>query len=749
MRQQAAVESLRLVPKHWSSIGKDQSPQIHTKLLEFILNEDIPAVRHSGARVIAAIASIDLADGEWSELPGQLAQASTSDQVKHREVGTYILFSLLEIAGDSFEDKMPNLFALFSKTIVDPESAEVRINTLLCLSRLAMLIQPEEDPQNLARFVELVPKMVNVLKATIDEDDEDHVMQAFEVFQTLLGCESALLTKHFKDLLTFMIEIGAQTSISADSRTQALSFLMQCARYRKMKIQGIKDMGELLTVKSVEIACEIDEDEDEDEVTPHKSALGLLDILATSLPPRQVLVPLLKVLPEYVNSSEPNRRQAGVLALGMCVEGAPDFIASQLDSIMPLVLKLLNDPVIGVRNAALNGVARLADDLAEELCKHHTELVPVLLKNLDAASEHASNEADAKKNLAILKSSCAALDSVTDGIEQSVIVSYLPELVPRLGRLLSHEDLKVRASAAGAMGSIAGSASDAFSPYFESTMKALSIYVTIKDSDEELDLRGTVIDAMGEIARAAGPVAFQPYVQPLMQASEEALHLGHPRLRETSYILWSTLAKVYEEEFTPFLPGVVKGLMECLDQEESDFEVELGEEAKDLLGQEVVIAGKKIKVAAATDAPDDSDGMEDVGDDDEDWDDLTAVTAVAMEKEIAVEVLGDVLAHTRKNFVPYFEKTIESTTLLVEHSYEGVRKAAISTLWRAYACLWNLMEDHLGQKWTPGLPPNIQPSEEVLKLGEVVTTATLSLWEDEVDRYVIWLFFTYFFLLFF
>jgi hypothetical protein len=234
------------------------------------------------------------------------------------------------------------------------------------------------------------------------------------------------------------------------------------------------------------------------------------------------------------------------------------------------------------------------------------------------------------------------------------------------------------------------------------------------------------------MATAVGPVVFQPYVQPLMQASEEGLHLGHPRLRETSYILWSTLSKVYEEEFSPYLEGVVKGLMESLDQEESDFEVELGEEAKDLLGQELVIAGKKIKVASATDIPEDLDGMED--DSDEDWDDLSAVTAVAMEKEVAVEVLGDVLSHTRKHFVPYFEKAIETVVTLVEHSYEGVRKAAIGTLWRAYACLWALMEDHTGNKWAPGLPLKFQPSGELLKLGEVVTTATLALWEDEVDR---------------
>lgn len=730
LRQQAAVEASRLIPKHWTALPAEQKPVIREKLVQSTLDEQKPLIRHSSARVIAAIASIDLEEGQWDSLPGVLVQAATSNQVSHREVGVYILFSLLEFAGDAFEDKLSDMFGLFGRTIRDAESSEVRINTLLCLSRIAMLIQPDEDEENLARFIAILPDMVAVLKSAIDEKNDERIMQAFEVFQTLLGCDSALLNKHFKDLLTFMISISADTEIEDETRSQALSFLMQCARYRKMKIQGLKDMGETLTLKAMEIATEIDDDEDEDEVTPHKSALGLLDLLATSLPPRQVIVPLLKALPQYVNSENPKFRQAGILALGMCVEGAPDFIATQLDELMPVVLKLLNDPEIDVRNAALNGVARLADDLAEELCKHHAQLVPALLKNLDSASTQGGSEHEQAKNLEILKSSCSALDSVTDGIDKETMVSYLSELVPRLGRLFGHPDLNVKASAAGAMGSVAGSAEDAFVPYFEQTMKALSEYVTMKESTEELDLRGIVCDAMGSMAVAVGSVAFQPYVQPLMQASEEGLHLGHPRLRETSYILWSTLAKVYGEEFTPFLEGVVKGLMECLDQEEDDFETELG--ATELLGQEVIIAGKKVKVAQASDEPEDLDDMED--EEGDDWDDLTAVTAVALEKEVAVEVLGDVLTHTRGNFMPYFEKTIETTVVLVEHNYEGVRKAAIGTLWRAYACLWALMEDHTGEKWTPGLPIKSQPSEELLKLGEVVTAATLALWDDEVDR---------------
>ena len=718
----------------------EQKPAIREKLLQSTLDEQKALVRHSAARVIAAIAKLDFEDGEWASLPGALAQASISNMVEYREVGVYILFSLLEAVGDAFENKLPSLFQLFNTTIKDPESAEVRVNTLLCLSRVAMLIEPEEDPENLAHFIQAFPGMVGVLKAAIDEDDEDRTMQAFEVFQTLLGCEAALLNAHFRDLLNFMAELAANTNISNDSRTQALSFLMQCTRYRKMKIQGNKDMGKSLTLKSLQIATEIEDDDDDDDISPNRSALGLLDLLASALPPRQVIVPLLKALPRYVNNENPKYRQAGILALGVCVEGAPDFIATQLDDLMPSVFKLLNDPVIDVRNAALNGVARLADDLSEDLSKFHQELIPAILKNMDSATVQATSESDQRKNVAILKSSCGALDSVVEGMEKQIMIIYVPELVPRLGRLFGHEDFNVKASAAGAMGSVAGSAAEAFLPYFENTMKALSEYVTLKDSQDELDLRGTVCDAMGTMAQAVGPTAFKPYVQGLMQASEEALHLAHPRLKETSYILWSTLAKVYGEDFTPFLDGVVKGLLECLEQEESDLEVELGEDAQDLLGQEVVIAGKKVKVASATDLPPDATQMEngeedDEGDeDDEDWDALDAVTAVAMEKEIAVEVIADVLSHTRKDYVPYFEKTIEAVMPLIEHSYEGVRKTAIATLWRAYACLWALMEDHTREHWTPGLPLKSQPSEELLKLGEVVTVATLSVWEDEVDR---------------
>lgn len=703
------------------------------------LQEEDQLVRHAASRVITAIAKIDTENGKWPELLDLLLQAGASDHARSREVGTYILFTALESFGEGLMFKFQQMLQIFSKTIVDPESAEVRINTMLALGRMACVLDTEHDEQSVRGVQDSIPQMVGVLKQALDAGDEDRTTQSFEVFQTLLGCDSQILNKHFKDLVQFMTNLAAQTDLDEDARTQALSFLMQCVRFRKLKMQGLK-VGEQLTLKSLEIATELgDASVEDEEVTTPRSALGLLDLLASSLPPSQVVVPLLHALGPYVNSDDPDRRQGGIMALGMCVEGAPDFIATQMKEILPLTLKLLEDPEAKVRRAALDCVMRLSEDLPEDMGKEHQKLIPAVVKHLDIAMKSLSGPSD-EKNMDIIKASCNAIDTLVDGFEEGAAKPYLPELVPRLSRLFSHPEFKVKGSAIAAMGSVAASAKEDFLPYFEQSMNALSEYVRIKDGEDDLSLRATTCDAMAYIATAVGPKPFQRYVVPLMEATEEGLHLDNPKLRETSFLFWGTMAKVYKGEFKPFLLGVVKGLFESLAAEETDLEVNLGDGAKDLEGQEVTIAGKKVKIASFNEdelaAVSDFDDMSDLdGEEDDDWDGFTTVTAVAQEKEIAVEILGDILTHVTQDYLPYFEKTVETVLPLVDHPYEGVRRAAISTLCRAYGTVWELQAEE-GGKWQPGLPLQKQPSNEIKKLGEIIMTAMLAVWQDEEDRYV-------------
>lgn len=746
LRQLAAIEARKLVVKHWEHVSEEQKTQIRDTLLKSTIAEEGQLARHSKARVVAAIAKVDLADGQWADLPATLQQAATSQNAKHRDIGIYLIYTLLEASPDLFQENMTPMLALFNKTIEDPESVEVRVNTMLALAELALVLDTDEDMKNLKGFQATIPKMVKVLQHAVDENDEEHAMQAYDVFNRLLSYESAFLNAHFGDLLQFFMHISANKEADEDIRNQALAFLMQAVRYRKLKVQSLK-IGEPMTKMCLQIATELgDLDADDDDVSPARSALGLLDILSESLPPSQVAVPLLQAIGPFVQHQDPSHRRAGILALGMCVEGAPDFIATQLKEILPLVLHLLEDSSVSVRSAALNGVARLADDLAEDMGKEHARLLPALVRNFDLALQGVQSSAPGpvrNENINIIKASCIAIDSLVEGLDAEDAARYVDELVPRFAGLFEHDDYKVRMAAVSAVGSIAAAAESAFEPFFDQSMQRLGPYINAKENEEELELRSIVVDTLAKIAGAVGPEAFQRFVRPLMQSSEEALHLDHSRLKETSFILWSTLARVYEEKFEPFLDGVVKALMESMEQDEIDSEVQLGAEASDLIGKEVTIAGKKIKVAGANGLNEDDDDdeaaiealMAEMGDDsDEDWDDLGAVTAVAMEKEIAIEVMGDVLTHTKSKFLPYLEKTIAITLPLLDHSYEGVRKSAVSTLWRAYACLFGLEEDRGMAKWQPGLPLKVQPSADLKKLGGLIMKGTLALLEEEMDR---------------
>ncbi|KAI1655979.1 ARM repeat-containing protein [Daldinia decipiens] len=728
VRMLAAVQALRLVPKHWEKIADDQKPAVRNELLQAIVREQDAKCRHGQSRIIASIATIDFNNEQWGDLLPAVMQLTNSDNVAHREVGSYIIFSLLEANPAYFEDHLSTLFELFTKTIRDPQSRDVRVNTMQSISALLMLIDCDNDEEYVNIVQGFVPTMVDVLKDAVDGGDDERIQQSFEVFQSFLAYDPALISRYFKDLVQFMLDLAINTNAEDDVRVQAISFLAQCVKYRRLKIQGIPDMGAQLMKKSLVILSELADDDDDEDTTPARTALSLIDQLATDLPPRQVIVSLLDEFPAYASSQNPGQRKACVLALGTCAEGAPEFVSTQIASVMPMVLNLLKDPVQSVRHAALLGLIRLGEDLSDTMSPHHDSIMTALVLNLDAAS---GDESD-KKNVEIIRSVCGAIDSMAEGLGADIMAKYGESMIHRIGTFLSHPDPKVKSAAAGALGAIAVSIKSAFIPFLKQTMEAMSSYIMVESGEEELALRSSVCDAMGRIALGVGAQEFSPYVLPLLVASEKALHLGNPRLRETTFILWSQLATVYEGNLGESLAGIFKGLFDSLEQEEEEVEFDLPED-QDGLVDEVVMHSKKNKVKGVEGADDeDEDFMDD--DDDDDWDDLVGVSAQAFEKEIALEVLGDVIYAAKERSTPYIEKAIELVAPFAEHSYEGCRKTSIGTLWRTYACVWEVMEKQTGRKWEPGFPLKLEPVANIAKLGEIVSTATLHIWPDESDR---------------
>lgn len=736
-RQLAAVEARTQLEKQWAhQTPAAQKPAIREQLLRSTLGERTPLVRKSLASVISTVARIDIDDGEWAELPGILVQAAGSPRADERAVGVYILFAILDTLGEGFAEKFVDLIQLFSRTIVDPESAEVRINTLLALGNLAIHLDSDEDEAPVRAFQAVVPAMVNVLKEAIEAQDEARTMQAFEVFQTLLTCDPRLLSPTFKDILLLMKDIAVNTNQEEDTRTQAISFLMQAVKYRKLKVQATQ-VGKDLTLASLQITTELDDaSPEDDELTPARSALGLLDILSENLPANQVAVPLLGALGQYFTSPNSDYRRAGIMALSMCVEGTPDFISTQIHEIFPVILQLLADGEARVRMASLHCVTRLAEAVSEDVNARVKDVMPLLLRNLSDAMEKFDGQ-EKGPLVDFTVAAVAAIDGTVECMDERDVVPYLGELVPVLQKLFKHPNYKVKGLTAGALGTIATSAGEAFLPFFDESMHLMQDYAALTGGEAELELRANVTDAMGDMSTSAGPEHFKNYVKPLMHATEEALQLDHSRLKETTYMFWASMSRVYGEEFTPFLDGIVKGLFECLDQEEVESDAQIATAAKELIGQEVTVGGQKLRVVEPEKGDGDLDDDDD-DDDDVDWEDLAAspVTPGAQEKEVAVDVIGDMISHVKKAYIPYFERTIEKILPLAEHPYEGVRKSVIGTLHRAYATLWQICEENGSvPRWEPGQPMS-QPPAEVKKLAEIVMTATVKMWTDEDDMWV-------------
>ena len=738
LRQLVATQARTLVRRHWSKIPDSQKPQIRNALLQSTLHEQNTAVRHGSARVIAVVASLDFADGEWADLPKSMLQAATQPDAKERAVSTYIILTLLDEMTQEQAAQMGPLYDVFQKTIRDPESTDVRVNTLLALVKLAHCINCDEDNDSLEKFHHAFPNMMTVLKDAMAKNNDEHANQCFDGLQELLDDDSKVLGKYFKDLVIFMTMLSGEESHTNEARTQALNFLMNALIKRRAKFQTLKVGSNILqTLWGILGNAEKSGDPTDDGSLAY-SAVTLLNVMSVSIPPSQVVGPVIQLFVRSSESTSAREREVATTMLRACVEGAPEFVDQQISTILPKVLKLMHDPDTAVRRAALDACNELAECIPESVAKDHQAVMQALAQNLATAAGELQG-AGGQLSTEMVIACCQGIDGLSRGIPAKDLENYLQGLVPHLCELFNFPNNRIKETSIGAVGSIAAQSKKAFMPYFADTMNALQGNLALKGSEELLQVRGVTLDTMGALAMAVGAEKFQPYVKPLMQNSEEGLHFDSPLLKESSYLFWASLASVYQKEFEPFLPGVTTTLLEALEEFDPTMEAEAGDAEGDLVGKEIMIGGRNVKIvgSGATNGEDEEDDLVDVEeveiDEDDDWDDIANLTALEGDQEAVLDSLAQIFSRVGPAYLQYFPRTIESTAKLIEHPVDNIRKVALTTLGAAFEALWELQPEDQ-QKWEPGLPLQKEPMAELSKLREVIITAALTQYKHETDR---------------
>lgn len=72
-------------------------------------------------------------------------KASESPVAAEREISIYTLQAMMDTVVVSFAENLPQIYALFAKTLQDPDSLEVRVTTVQALGRVAEYIETDEE----------------------------------------------------------------------------------------------------------------------------------------------------------------------------------------------------------------------------------------------------------------------------------------------------------------------------------------------------------------------------------------------------------------------------------------------------------------------------------------------------------------------------------------------------------------------------------------------------------------------------
>ncbi|ELU44572.1 importin beta-4 subunit [Rhizoctonia solani AG-1 IA] len=676
IRQLAAVELRKRVNQHqgqlWVQVPQNIRAAIKSRVTEVILAEPASIVRHNIARVISAIAQYELQGGSkqvtWPELIPWVEAACVAGTAAHREVGVYVLFTIMDSLMDEITERLATFFNLFGNLIRDPESAEVRVTSVRCLGQIAQYIDSHQKDE-IKQFQVLIPNIMDVLADCLERSDEEGARHGFDVFETLLILETPLLSKHMPQLVEFFLRCGGNKSYETSLRIMSLNSLT----WTKSRIQSL-NLAKPILEGLMPIGTEEDS-EDADDECPSRTAFRVIDELATSLPPSQVFPTLHTIVTQYMASSDPGQRKAALTSFAVTLEGCSEFIRPHMRQLWPLIDAGFADPHPVVRKAALSALGCTCEWLEEEVVDRHATILPVLLDMINNPDTQGA--------------ACTALDDFLE-ILGDTIAQYLPQLMERLSGLLDTAPNDVKGIVTGAIGSAAHAAKSGFLPYFESTMHRLQPFLVLTGEGGEQELRGIAMDTVGTLADAVGREHFRPYFQPVMNNAFEGMSLDSARLRECSYLIFGVMARVFEEEFAPYLDRVVPALIASCKQEEGGEDTAFAKELEELKK-----ADKSGEAVDLSKLDSESIDIEDVDEEKE----LAVNSAIAVEKEIAADTIGTVFMYTRSHFLPYVEPCVHELVELLSHYYEGIRKSAVTSL---FAVIQTFYELSSPTEWVPG-----------------------------------------------
>ncbi|KJE92079.1 hypothetical protein CAOG_03106 [Capsaspora owczarzaki ATCC 30864] len=625
-------------------------------------------------------------------------------------------------------------------------------------SQLAAVAQSLQE-QTLVQFRGLLLSALDFIRARFAANDQTSAILALELFDEAIESPLPLIAPIAHAVIEFAVEIGANRAVPDDARIKALSLLSWFASFKRRALSSSKVIQQVIPAlfnilaehdeqlalhyggtydaqedaqnirggqqqQQAQANAEDDDDDDDDEDEEGGQSIGdkpfqvagqIIHHFGLSFPASLVLPPILDLMASAMSSPNPYHRKAAMICLQVLCEGCPAALAEHLPLLLQYIGVCIEDAVNSfVREAAVIALAEMSSTI-EEVLDYHEQVMPRLMLALTDPSERVQEKAGYS-----IEHYCFHLGER--------VLPYVPHVVGQLLLVIANAThLNTRAYAVGGVAAVALAAKSEFVPYLPQILPSLLEFLAIED-DEHMPLRIGATDALGSIVKAVGSehcgsVAEQ--IMPVVVAGLEK-HADDAELSQSTFSLFASLAAVFKEAFSPYLPHLMPTLLSVC---ESNYGLEM-HRAKSNDDQGFRLPPSLDVDQGAEDEPEASDdeneqaGEDDDDDDhsgeDSDVDEIRATDTFLEEKETAINVLGELCVHCFSGFHPFIPAVMSVLCELTRYHYPEIRKASVVSLTDILGALYKAAAGDYS--WTASAPElvTVFPSEETVGAMTVI-----------------------------
>ncbi|GAM18967.1 hypothetical protein SAMD00019534_021420 [Acytostelium subglobosum LB1] len=488
-----------ITPTHkdtlWSKISSDLQNNIKIQLLRCLRSETSKSIRHKVVNIVSAIAPELISKNEWSELMGFLIEEAKSPNENMRESAYLIIGQMIGEIESIIKPHIGLFKGLIQQGLCD-SSIIVQIAALRTISTFVNMSDVDKT-----QFQPLIPLMLATITKAIETNHENSAQDGIVVFIVIAESKPSWLAKETHTIMKAFFEIINSDMVEEETKHFVMEFFLAIAERRasiyKMNPAYLTSLVQImykwLSTRediSVESWNQLtNETDNSDDTSDADVAQDAFDRLSLAIP-KNMLQAVSGFLPSLIKSNFWGDRFAALMSITMFCEGCKHQLKNNLESMLNLILPLVNDPVPRVRWCLFFCLGQMATDFEQDIHAHYQ----ILFQTVSMIVSDPNPRVQAVV--------CLFLSTFLEEFDKEKLTPHTNSLFGYLSPLMQSSHFSVAENALSAFSSIVECISEDFLPYYDSFMPFLTGILQNHTSKQSRTLRGRALEAISLIGLA-------------------------------------------------------------------------------------------------------------------------------------------------------------------------------------------------------------------------------------------------------